>query len=154
MLTPDFQGDRAAIERVASAHPDVYNHNVETVPRLYAEVRPQADYRRSLALLRQVKDRHPELRTKSGLMVGLGETADEVLAVLRDLREAGCEMVTIGQYLQPSPRHLPVREFVTPEQFAVYEAPGARDGFRGRRFRAVRPKLLSRRCDVRLKYFR
>jgi lipoic acid synthetase len=129
VLTPDFQGDAAAIERVASAHPHVYNHNVETAPRLYAEVRPQADYRRSLALLRRVKDRHPELRTKSGLMVGLGETPDEVLAVLGDLREAGCEMVTIGQYLQPSPRHLPVREFVAPEQFAVYEARARAMGF-------------------------
>ena len=129
VLTPDFQGDRAAIERVASAHPHVYNHNVETAPRLYAEVRPQADYRRSLALLRQVKDRHPELRTKSGLMVGLGETPDEVLAVLGDLREARCEMVTIGQYLQPSPRNLPVREFVTPEQFAVYELRARAMGF-------------------------
>lgn len=129
VLTPDFQGDHAAIERVASAHPHVYNHNVETAPRLYAQVRPQADYRRSLALLRLVKDRHPELRTKSGLMVGLGETPDELLAVLGDLREAGCEMVTIGQYLQPSPRHLPVREFVTPEQFAVYEARARAMGF-------------------------
>lgn len=129
VLTPDFQGDRAAIERVASAHPHVYNHNVETAPRLYAEVRPQADYRRSLALLRRVKDRHPELRTKSGLMVGLGETLAEVLAVLGDLREAGCEMVTIGQYLQPSPRNLPVREFVTPEQFALYEVQARAMGF-------------------------
>lgn len=129
VLTPDFQGDPAAIERVASAHPHVYNHNVETAPRLYAEVRPQADYRRSLALLRQVKDRHPELRTKSGLMVGLGETPGEVLAVLGDLREAGCEMVTIGQYLQPSPRNLTVREFVTPEQFALYEVQARAMGF-------------------------
>lgn len=129
VLTPDFQGDHAAIERVASAHPHVYNHNVETAPRLYAQVRPQADYRRSLALLRLVKDRHPELRTKSGLMVGLGETPDELLAVLGDLREAGCEMVTIGQYLQPSPRHLPVREFVAPGQFAVYEAQARAMGF-------------------------
>jgi lipoic acid synthetase len=107
----------------------VYNHNVETAPRLYSEVRPQADYRRSLALLRHVKDRYPQLRTKSGLMVGLGETPDEVLAVLADLRNAACEMVTIGQYLQPSPRHLPVREFVTPEQFAVYEARARAMGF-------------------------
>ena len=129
VLTPDFQGDHAAIERVASAHPHVYNHNVETAPRLYAEVRPQANYRRSLELLRHVKDHFPEVRTKSGLMVGLGETPDEVFAVLADLREAGCERVTIGQYLQPSPRHLPVREFVTPEQFAVYEARAREIGF-------------------------
>ena len=129
VLTPDFQGDRAAIECVASAHPHVYNHNVETAPRLYAEVRPQADYRRSLALLRQVRERHPELRTKSGLMVGLGETPDEVLTVLGDLRDAGCEMVTIGQYLQPSARNLPVREFVAPEQFAFYELRARAMGF-------------------------
>jgi lipoic acid synthetase len=129
VLTPDFRGDLAAAERVASAHPHVYNHNVETAPHLYAEVRPQADYPRSLALLRHVKDRHPELRTKSGLMVGLGETPDEVLAVLANLREAGCEMVTIGQYLRPSPRHLPVREFVTPEQFAVYQSHARAMGF-------------------------
>ena len=129
VLTPDFQGDAAAIERVASAHPHVYNHNVETAPRLYAEVRPQADYRRSLALLRYVKDHHPELRTKSGLMVGLGETRDEVLAVLGDLREARCEMLTIGQYLRPSPQNLPVREFVTPEQFADYERRARAMGF-------------------------
>jgi lipoic acid synthetase len=129
VLTPDFQGDPAAIERVASARPHVYNHNVETVPRLYAAVRPEADYRRSLALLRQVKQHHPELRTKSGLMVGLGETPEEVLGVLGELRDAGCDMVTIGQYLQPSPRHLPVREFVPPEQFAVYESLARAMGF-------------------------
>ena len=130
-LTPDFQGDRGAIDRVASALPDVYTHNVETVPRLYPAVRPQADYRRSLALLAFVKERHPEVKTKSGLMVGLGETREEALATLADLRAARCDLVTIGQYLSPSRDHLPVREFVTPERFGDYERCAREMGFSG-----------------------
>ncbi len=131
VLTPDFQGNREAIERVASARPDVYNHNIETVPRLYPTVRPQADYRRSLALLDFVKERHPEVSTKSGLMAGLGESREEMLAALADLRAARCDLLTIGQYLSPSRDHLPVQEFVTPERFADYERCAREMGFSG-----------------------
>lgn len=131
VLTPDFQGNEEAIERVASAGPDVYNHNVETVPRLYPAVRPQADYRRSLALLAFVKERHPSVNTKSGIMAGLGETREEMLSALRDLRAARCDLVTIGQYLSPSREHLPVHEFVTPERFAEYERAAREMGFSG-----------------------
>lgn len=120
VLTPDFQGDLACVATVAAARPAVYNHNVETVPRLYPTVRPEADYRRSLNVLRAVSDRHPGVCTKSGIMVGLGERPEEVEAVLRDLVEAGCRLVTIGQYLQPSPRHAAVAEFVRPEAFQEY----------------------------------
>jgi lipoic acid synthetase len=129
ILTPDFMGDATAIEIAASAEPDVYNHNVETVPRLYPVVRPAADYQRSLALLKMVKEKHPDVATKSGLMVGLGETEDEVEAVMRDLRAAACDLLTIGQYLSPSPEHLPVQIFVTPGQFKKYENLGKRMGF-------------------------
>ena len=115
VLTPDFVGRAEDIERVVSAGPEVYNHNVETVPRLYAEVRPQADYARSLGVLNQAAGHG--LIAKSGLMLGLGETPAEVEQVLRDLRGVGCAAVTLGQYLAPSPRHHPVAEFVTPEQF-------------------------------------
>jgi len=131
VLTPDFQGNREAIELVASARPDVYNHNIETVPRLYPVVRPEADYRRSLALLAFVKERHPEVSTKSGLMAGLGETREEMMAALADLRAARCDLLTIGQYLSPSRDHLPVQEFVTPERFADYETCAREMGFSG-----------------------
>jgi len=115
VLTPDFQGRPEQIDTVALARPDVFNHNVETVPRLYPEVRPGADYRRSLELLRRVAERG--LLGKSGLMLGLGEKPHEVEQVLRDLREVGCRAVTLGQYLQPSPEHHRVVEFVPPERF-------------------------------------
>ncbi len=128
VLTPDFQGDRLAVERVALAGPAVYNHNVETVPRLYGEVRPEADFRRSLEVLKMAGEMG--LPTKSGLMVGLGEKPAEVAEVLKALRGAGVQMVTIGQYLRPSPRHLPVREFVPPEVFAAYERLARDLGFR------------------------
>jgi len=131
VLTPDFKGDAEAIERVASAPPDVYNHNVETVPRQYSKVRPSAGYARSLGLLEHVKARFPDVTTKSGIMVGLGETREEVGQVLRDLRAAGCEMVTIGQYLQPTPEHVPVHSFVPPEVFAEYEQEARALGFAG-----------------------
>jgi len=117
VLTPDFQGREEDIARVVDARPDVFNHNVETVPRLYPAVRPQADYRRSLEVLRFAKSRCPEVVTKSGLMVGVGETRDEVIAVLKDLRGAGCDFVTIGQYLRPSRAHLEIERFVPPEEF-------------------------------------
>mgnify|MGYP000097261751 FL=1 len=120
VLTPDFGGDPGAVAAVVAAGPDVYNHNVETVPRLYPVVRPGARYWRSLELLRRVKELAPGMRTKSGLMVGLGEREEEIMAVLSDLRAAGCEMLTIGQYLRPSRDHLPVAEYVPPERFAAW----------------------------------
>ncbi|HSW64417.1 MAG TPA: lipoyl synthase [Dissulfurispiraceae bacterium] len=117
VLVPDFLGQEAALHAVLDAVPDVLNHNVETVPRLYPAVRPQADYERSLVLLRRAKDRCPDVRTKSGLMLGLGEQYSEVLSVLRDLRAAGCYAVTIGQYLRPTKKHLPVVEYICPDVF-------------------------------------
>jgi len=114
---------------VLAAGPEVLNHNIETVPRLYAQVRPGAIYARSLELLRRAKDLAPAMRTKSGLMVGLGEDGDEVLATLRDLRAAGCDMVTIGQYLQPSAWHLPVARFYRPEEFFTLREAALRLGF-------------------------
>jgi lipoic acid synthetase len=117
VLIPDFQGDAGALDTVLDARPDVLNHNIETVPRLYPQVRPQADYRRSLELLRRSREFDASLPTKSGLMLGLGEARQEVHRSLQDLREAGCRILTLGQYLQPSPQHLPVQTFVTPQEF-------------------------------------
>jgi len=117
VLTPDFRGNRAAVTRVIQSRPDVFNHNTETVPRLYHRVRRNADYQRTLDLLQQVKQEAPEMPTKSGLMLGLGETLDELYEVLADLRAVGCDMLTLGQYLQPSPEHLPVERFLPPEEF-------------------------------------
>lgn len=121
VLIPDFQGDAAALDMVVRAGPQVLNHNIETVPRLYPSVRPGASYHRSLQLLRRVKEIDSRLVTKSGLMVGLGETEEEVAAVLRDLRAERVDLVTIGQYLCPSPDHLPVDRYITPEQFQAYK---------------------------------
>lgn len=117
VLTPDFLGSPSAIDRVLEAKPDVFNHNTETVPRLYHRVRRNADYQRTLDLLARVKRFAPEIPTKSGLMLGLGESVEEVLAVCADLRSVGCEMITIGQYLQPTPQHLPVERYVPPDEF-------------------------------------
>lgn len=117
VLTPDFLGNRAAISRVIASRPDVFNHNTETVPRLYHRVRRNADYQRTLDLLRQVREEAPEIPTKSGLMLGLGETREELLDVFADLRQAGCDMLTLGQYLQPTPEHLPVERYLPPEEF-------------------------------------
>ncbi len=114
---------------VAASAPDVFNHNLETVPRLYPVVRPQAEYERSLEVLAHVSGAFPEIPTKSGLMLGLGETTDEVLAVLGDLREVGVSMLTLGQYLRPSPAHLPVAEFVEPSAFAELAREAYRLGF-------------------------
>jgi len=129
VLTPDFQGREEDILRVVQAGPDVYNHNVETVPRLYPLARPQARYERSLDLLRVVAAQGG-LLTKSGLMVGLGERHEEVLEVMAALREAGCDALTIGQYLRPSAEHLPVERFVPPEEFDAYDAEARALGFR------------------------
>ncbi|MCA9143572.1 MAG: lipoyl synthase [Planctomycetaceae bacterium] len=118
VLTPDFLNDYAALDRVVEAAPEVFNHNTETVPRLYRPVRgPKSDYRWTLELLRHVKQKNPEIKTKSGLMLGLGETREEVLDVLADLLDAGCDFLTLGQYLQPSLKHLPVVEYITPDEF-------------------------------------
>jgi lipoic acid synthetase len=117
VLTPDFRGNRAAVSRVLEAQPDVFNHNTETVPRLYHRVRRNADYQRTLDLLAQVREEAPQIPTKSGLMLGLGETLEELLEVLADLRNVGCSMLTLGQYLQPSPEHLPVERYLPPEEF-------------------------------------
>jgi lipoic acid synthetase len=118
LLTPDFRRKPGALEAVATARPDVLNHNVETVPRLYRQVRPGASYRESLALLARVKQVAPGVFTKSGLMLGLGEERAEVLELLEDLRGADVDFVTIGQYLRPTSRHAPVRRYWTPEEFA------------------------------------
>lgn len=117
VLTPDFLGDFRAIDRVLEAAPEVYNHNVETVPRLYRKVRGRADYQRSLDLLAHVKRRRPQTVTKSGLMLGLGETTDELLEVLADLRAARCDTLTLGQYLAPTLKHIPVARYVPPAEF-------------------------------------
>ena len=129
VLTPDFRGDPAALATVLEARPDVFNHNIETVPRLFARVRAQGDYARSLELLAEARRQVPGQATKSGLMVGLGEDDREVEAVLRDLRAAGVAIVTLGQYLRPTRRHLPVARYVTPEGFRAYEERGRALGF-------------------------
>jgi len=120
VLTPDFQGNRHQVETVLAAGPHVFNHNLETVRRLQPEVRPQADYDRSLQVLRIAAAWRPELIVKSGLMVGLGETDDELMAALADLRSANCQSLTLGQYLAPTPNHWPVARFVHPDQFEYY----------------------------------
>jgi len=131
VLVPDFRGrmDRA-LAILEAAPPDVMNHNLETVPRLYRRARPGSDYAHSLALLREFKRRVPHVPTKSGLMVGLGETDDEILAVMRDMRAHDIDMLTIGQYLQPSREHLPVERYVHPETFAMFEREARTMGFR------------------------
>lgn len=130
VLVPDFCGQADSLRAVLEAAPDVFNHNVETVPRLYRRVRPQADYRRSLDVLAFAREFRPETLTKSGLMVGLGEEPAEVEQVLEDLRRAQVDIVTIGQYLQPTRRNLPVVEYVPPERFAAWRAFGLALGFR------------------------
>lgn len=131
VLVPDFRGlETAALDAFAGeAVPDVFNHNLETVPKLYRRVRPGADYRGSLRLLRDFKARHPGVLTKSGLMLGLGEEQPEILAVMSDLRAHGCDLLTLGQYLQPSRSHLPVLRYWTPEEFETLAAVGKAMGF-------------------------
>jgi lipoic acid synthetase len=130
ILTPDFRGRlERALAILEAAPPDVMNHNLETVPRLYRQARPGSDYAHSLQLLRQFKEAHPAVPTKSGLMVGLGESNDEILGVMRDLREHGVDMLTIGQYLQPSKHHLPVARYVHPDEFALFEREALAMGF-------------------------
>jgi lipoyl synthase len=130
VLIPDFMGKREAIEIVVEARPEIFGHNVETVPRLYSRVRPQASYKRSLDVLRTAKVLSSHLLTKSGLMVGLGERIDEIRQVMRDLREVGCDILTIGQYLRPTQSHLPVVRYYTPEEFSELREAGYEYGFR------------------------
>jgi lipoic acid synthetase len=130
VLIPDFQGDREAIRTVVEARPEVLNHNTETVPRLYRVARSGARYEKSLELLRYAKELWPEAHTKSGVMVGLGEETHELLAVFRDLARAGCDILTIGQYLRPSRDHLPMKRLYTPREFAELKAEALRMGFR------------------------
>jgi len=130
VLTPDFQGDLAAVARVLDAGPDIFNHNMETVPRLYPRVRPQANYRQSLDVLQFAKRYRPVALIKSGAMLGLGETQEEVLQLMRDLRAAEVDIVTLGQYLQPTRRNLPVTEFIPPGRFDTYREFGLSLGFK------------------------
>ncbi len=120
VLTPDFNGSTEALRTVLASSPDVFNHNVETVPRLYTSIRPQADYKQSLHVLETAHELSPETPVKSGLMVGLGETKEEVIEVFRDLHRHGCSMLTVGQYLRPSSKQAPVVEYVSPELFEHY----------------------------------
>ena len=131
-LVPDFRGRMdIALDILGNGLPDVLNHNMETVPRLYKQARPGADYAHSLALMKQFKARYPQVKTKSGLMVGLGETDEEILEVMRDLRANDVEMLTIGQYLAPSGHHLPVSRYVHPDTFKMYEEEAKKMGFSG-----------------------
>jgi len=129
VLIPDFQGDSDSLNTVLDARPDVLNHNVETVSRLYEAVRPGAVYERSLELLARAKTINPSIKTKSGLMVGLGETDAELYGVFADLRKAGCDLLTIGQYLAPTKEHYPVADYILPEKFEEYRAKALEMGF-------------------------
>ncbi len=129
VLTPDFKGKDGALEIVVAARPDVFNHNIETVPGLYTKIRPGARYFHSLRLLERVKELDPSIFTKSGLMVGLGETKEEVYQVMDDMRSADIDFLTIGQYLQPTPRHAPIDRYVTPDEFRKYEEVAYAKGF-------------------------
>lgn len=129
ILTPDFLRKDGAAEIVIDSKPDVFNHNLETVPRLYLSIRPGARYYHSMRLLQRVKERDPEMFTKSGIMVGLGETREEVMQVMDDMRSAGVDFITIGQYLQPTKKHAPIDRFVTPEEFKTYETIARSKGF-------------------------
>jgi lipoic acid synthetase len=131
VLIPDFQGSASALKTTADSSPEIINHNVETIPRLYPEVRPKADYHRSLELLQRVKGMNPKITTKSGLMLGLGETHDEVIEVLENLRQADCDLLTIGQYLRPSPSHHVVCRYVPPREFEEYGTTALKMGFKG-----------------------
>ena len=129
ILTPDFLRQEGAAEVVIDAKPDVFNHNLETVPRLYLSIRPGARYFHSLRLLERVKERDPQMFTKSGIMVGLGETREEVMQVMDDMRVAGIDFITIGQYLQPTRKHAGIDRFVTPDEFKAYETMARAKGF-------------------------
>jgi len=129
VLIPDFQGSREALAIVIEARPDVLNHNIETVPRLYRTVRPAASYQQSLRLIGTARELDPTIASKSGMMLGLGEEPDEILATLRDLVRHSCQILTLGQYLRPSLDHLPIARYVSPAEFAALKAEGERMGF-------------------------
>jgi len=131
VLVPDFKGDFNALQTVIKAHPDVLNHNLETVPRLYASARPGALYHRSLDLLKQAKQIDPAIPTKSGLMLGLGEASGEIEKTLQDLLDSGCSILTLGQYLQPTRKHLPVKRYIPPEEFDCWKETALEMGFSG-----------------------
>ncbi|OLS03136.1 lipoyl synthase [Tissierella creatinophila] len=130
LLIPDMQGDKKLLDIIIDAEPNILNHNVETVPELYDKVRPMAIFDRSIEVLNYVKQAKPKIKTKSGVMLGLGETKDQVIEVLKRLREVDCDMLTLGQYLQPSTLHLPVVEYITPEQFDEYKEIAIDMGFK------------------------
>ncbi len=130
VLVPDFKGDREALEAVVGASPDIFSHNIETVPRLYRSIRPQADYKRSLEVLRFAKEIKPDLSTKSGIMAGFGETKTEVVSVMTDLRNTDCDIFTVGQYLRPSVEQAVVERFVTPDEFLEFKKIGLEMGFK------------------------
>ena len=130
VLIPDFQGNKKALETIISSGPDVLNHNVETVPSLYHSVRPQAIYGRSIDLIRMAGEINKDIIIKSGLMVGLGETKEEILSVIKDLVDAGCQILTIGQYLSPSKNHFPVDRYITPEEFIFFREEGEKIGMK------------------------
>lgn len=130
VLIPDFKGSEPALKRVMDAQPEILNHNIETVPRLYRQVRPQARYRQSLAVLQRAKGLNPDSLSKSGMMLGLGETWEEILEVMDDMRLHDVEIMTLGQYLQPSRFHLPIKRYYTPQEFDLLKAEGEGKGFR------------------------
>lgn len=129
ILTPDFKGSISALAAVVESKPDVFSHNIETVSRLYPYVRPQADYKTSLNLLRRIKEKAPSVATKSGFMAGLGEEKEEIIQLMQDLREVNCQILTIGQYLSPSREHLRVNKYYLPEEFIEFKAVGEKLGF-------------------------
>jgi len=130
ILIPDFQGSREALQKVIEVHPEVINHNIETIERLYSSVRPIADYKTSLQLIKRVKIGNQDIITKSGIMLGLGEKKEEVVIAMKDLRKVNCDLLTIGQYLRPSPQHLKVKEYIHPDEFEVYRKIGISLGFK------------------------
>lgn len=129
LLIPDLQGNWTALQQITDAAPDILGHNIETVPRLYSAVRPEADYQRSLQLLRQASLLAPDIVTKSGLMLGMGETETEIEQTMKDLRTHGCQLLTLGQYLAPTKNHHPVERYVPPEEFTEWAAAGRQHGF-------------------------
>ena len=130
VLIPDFSGDRKSLEKVVEVKPDIINHNIETVPQLYKKIRHKGDYKRSLEILRWVKEMDSSVITKSGIMVGLGESVEQVLSVMRDLVSVGCDIFTVGQYLQPSIHNYPVKKYYTEDEFRMFETEGYRIGFK------------------------
>ena len=131
VLTPDFKMNKSALDKILKVQPDIFNHNLETVPRLYSVIRPEAEYQRSLDVLNYVKKNNQgNIFTKSGIMLGMGEKKQEIINIMKDLREIDCDIITIGQYLQPGPEHYPVKKYIKPEEFKEYENIGQKLGFK------------------------